>query len=123
MIEIIGELFNKKAQITKDGYVCCSGMVKLINGVYKKCCCKYLTGTTGSGDTLIPHNLDFSKIVEVEGVICDSSGVWGCKEYNRVPSTSNGYVLSYDATNVRFTNIGTSFVNQPYKIKIEYWVE
>ena len=123
MIEILGELFNKKAQITKDGFVCCSGMVKTVNGISKKCKCLYLSGNVGSGDTSIPHGLEFSKIVEVDGVICDNTGNWGVKEFNRVPSTSNGYTVSYDSSNVKFTNIGTSFVNQPYKIKIEYWVE
>lgn len=123
MIEILGELFNKKAQITKDGYVCCSGVVKCINGVPRKCCCNHYTGTTGSGDTLIPHGLDVSKIIEIEGVICDNTNCWGVKEFNRVPATSNGYMLSYDATNVKFTNLGVDFQNRPYKIKVEYWVE
>jgi hypothetical protein len=123
MIEIIGELFNKKAQITKDGFVCCQGMVKYVNGVLKKCKCLHLSGSVGSGDTLIPHGLNALKITEVDGIICDNTGNWGVKEFNRVPTTSNGYTVSYDATNIKFTNIGASFQNQPYKIKIEYWID
>jgi hypothetical protein len=122
-MEILGELFNKKAQITKNGYACVEGIVKEINGIQRECKTVHFTGNVGSGDTLIPHGLTLSKIIDVDGMICDSSGIWGVKEFNRVPSTSNGYTVSFDATNVRFTNIGASFVNQPYKIKIEYWVE
>ncbi len=122
-IDILGELFNKKAQITKDGFVCCSGIVKYINGIPRKCCCAHYTGTTGSEDTLIPHGLDINKIVDVDGDIQDPAGDFGVKEYNRTPTVSNGYKLKYDNINVKFTDLGVDFQNRPYKVKIEHWVE
>jgi len=125
VLEIVGALFNRTVQITKDGFIIVKGLVQEINGSQYKISTKYITGTTVAGAlTNVPHGLtDATYILDVDGDIQNSAGYWGVKEFNRIPSVSNGYTLKYDDTNIIFDNVGTNFQGQPYKIAITYIVD
>jgi len=125
IIEIVGALFNRTVQITKDGFIIIKGLVQEIDGSQYKISTKYITGTTDAGATTnVPHGLaDATYILNVDGDIQNSAGYWGVKEYNRTPVISDGFTLKYDNINIIFDNVGTNFQGQPYKIKIDFIVD
>ncbi|HUT86406.1 MAG TPA: hypothetical protein VMW66_06200 [Elusimicrobiales bacterium] len=126
IIEIVGALFNRTVQITKDGFIIVKGLVQLINGEQYKISTLYLTGTMDAGtQTLVPHGIiDADHILSINADIKHNTlDCWCVEEYKLTPTTSNGYSVMYTDINIIFENVGISFRGQPYKIAITYIVD
>ena len=126
VLEIVGALFNKTVQVTKDAFLIVSGLVQEIDGVQYKVSTKYLTGTTIAGaQTLVPHGLTDATYILSVGVDIQNSatGLWGVEEFNRPASVRNSVVIRYDDTNIIIDDVGVNFQGQPYKIAITHIVD
>jgi hypothetical protein len=125
ILTIVGQLFNKTVSITRDAFLIAEGITQRINGEVTKVRTEYKTGTTGNTPTTsVPHNLaNATYILDVDGDIQHEDGYWAVKEYARVPTVNDGFQVIYDDTNIVFSNIGVSFRNQPYKVKVTYIVD
>jgi hypothetical protein len=126
VLDIIGQLFNKTVSITRDAFLIAEGITQKVDGVVTKVTTKYLTGTTGAGaTTLVPHGIiDAAHILDVSADLYHATDdCWCVEEYKLTPTTSNGYAVLYNDTNIIFDNVGVSFRGQPYKISITYIVD
>jgi len=126
VLDIVGQLFNKTVSITRDSFVIAEGVTQLVDGIVTKVKTKYLTGITAAGAiTLVPHGvIDAAHILDVSADLYNISSLcWCVEEYKLTPTTSNGYAVMYNNTNIMLEDVGTSFRGQPYKIKITYIVD
>lgn len=95
-----------------------------VNGVDTQVYTKYLTGTLSAGTSVnVAHSVTggTAKILYVSASI-EAGGTFYTQEYRYSESATNVFVISFDNTNVIFSQLGTTFQGADYKIKIEYIV-
>ena len=92
-----------------------------VNGTPTAVFTKYLTGTLdGSGDKIVAHGVTAANILHVAVIAFDNTNNWYQVQASyRLENASVHFVVTYDSTNIALTG-GTAFVNQVYRIKIEY---
>ena len=84
---------------------------------------KYLTGTTDADtSTSVAHGVTtgYSKILAVSAAVGDGSSMTVCDYFNVTTSAANTHRVSWTATNVVLSAIGTAKQSQRYVIRIDY---
>lgn len=96
-----------------------------VNGTSTKVYTKYLTGTLDADATTnVAHGVaDVAKILSVTAMCYDDNQSVYCGADRYIGSDTNRcYRLSYDATNIIITQVGSYLQGNAYRIKIDYYL-
>ena len=117
-LEVAGDILSDTVGYDSEGaYRYCK-----INGNKTKVYTKYLTGTLDTdSNTDVAHGVTAANILAVSYIIYSSYSSWYyVGEIFEGSSEGRDIYTIYDSTNIKFSDVGSEFRGQAYRIRIDY---